>query len=186
MKEYILLPLVLGVLLLPALSQSQQPAAPTAWKIRFDRLNTEDGLSQNGVRAILQDRRGFLWFGTYDGLNRYDGYTFKIYRSKPGEPNSLSQKTVFCLLEDKDGMIWIGTAGGLDRFDPTTETFTHYRHDPANPNRLSEHLALSLHQARDGMIWIGTVGQGVNRLDPSAGALGKTARGRSGSGHQAD
>ena len=171
MKKYILLPLVLGVLLLPALSQSQQPAAPTAWKIRFDRLNTESGLSQNGVRAILQDRRGFLWFGTYDGLNRYDGYRFKIYRSKPGEPNSLSQKTVFCLLEDKDGMIWIGTAGGLDRFDPTTETFTHYRHDPDNPNSLSENLALSLHQDRDGMIWIGTVGQGVNRLDPNTGAF---------------
>ena len=119
----------------------------------------------------MQDRRGFLWFGTYDGLNRYDGYRFKIYRSKPGEPNSLSQKTVFCLLEDKDGMIWIGTAGGLDRFDPTTETFAHYRHNPANPNSLSENLALSLHQDRDGMIWIGTVGQGVNRLDPKTGAF---------------
>jgi len=171
MKKYIARFFVSLLMLVPLLTHAEPIEHPTAWKIRFNRLNTENGLSQNGVRTILQDRRGFLWFGTYDGLNRYDGYTFKIYRSKPGEPNSLSQKTVFCLMEGRDGMIWIGTAGGLDRFDPQTETFTHYRHDPANPNSLSENLALSLHQDRDGMIWIGTVGQGVNRLDPTTGAF---------------
>ena len=171
MKKYIAWFFISVILLIPFSSCAEPIERPAAWKIRFDRLNTENGLSQNGVRAILQDRRGFLWFGTYDGLNRYDGYAFKIYRSKPGEPNSLSQKTIFSLLEDRDGMIWIGTAGGLDRFDPTTETFTHYRHDPANPNSLSENLALSLHQDRDGMIWIGTVGEGVNRLNPKTGAL---------------
>ena len=113
---------------------------------------------------MLQDRRGFIWIGTYNGLNRYDGYRFKTYKPDPKNPNSLGGLFVSALFEDRSGILWIGTDQGLNRFDPATERFTHFRADPNNPNGLSgfpEHIT----QDRDGMLWLATH-NGLDRLVP--------------------
>ncbi|MBK9600612.1 MAG: hypothetical protein IPO36_02035 [Anaerolineales bacterium] len=104
--------------------------------VRFEHLTIEDGLSQNAGLAIFQDSRGYLWIGTQDGLNRYDGYGFKIYKHDPDDPNSLSHNSILSMGEDKNGSLWIGTwGGGLNRYDPATETFTRYLTDPEAPGK---------------------------------------------------
>jgi ligand-binding sensor domain-containing protein/signal transduction histidine kinase len=134
--------------------------------IRFTHLSTEHGLSQSRVDHMLQDRRGFIWIGTYNGLNRYDGYRFKTYKPDPDDPNRLDGLFVSALFEDRSGALWIGTDQGLNRFDPATERFAHFRADPDNPHDLSgfpEHIT----QDRDGMLWLATH-NGLDRLDPSS------------------
>lgn len=134
--------------------------------IRFERLSIEDGLSQSSVYSILQDNRGFMWFGTDDGLNRYDGYTFTIYRHDPENPHSLSNNVVRALYEDRAGMLWIGTeGGGLNVFDRNTEQFKHYRHDPDSPGSLSHDTVGTIYEDRNGTLWIGSWGGGLNSFD---------------------
>jgi hypothetical protein len=100
--------------LAPQIVAPQRPNAV----IRFQKISLEEGLSQGIVNVILQDQRGFIWFGTQDGLNRYDGYNFKVYKTNPEDPTSLSDNWVESLFEDKDGYIWIGTyQGGLNKYD---------------------------------------------------------------------
>jgi len=94
---------------------------------RFEHLNLEDGLSQNSVFSILQDQQGFLWFATEDGLNKFDGYQFKIYRHELGNSSSLSDNFITALHQDSSGYIWIGTENGLNRFDPVSETFRNWK-----------------------------------------------------------
>jgi signal transduction histidine kinase/ligand-binding sensor domain-containing protein len=133
--------------------------------IKFDRISLDQGLSQSVVLSILQDSKGFMWFGTQDGLNRYDGYEFLVYKPDPEDPDSLSGGFVAALLEDSSGALWIGTSGaGLDRFDPETGRFTHFRHDPDDPHSLGSNTVLSLFEDRDGVLWVGTDGGGLNRL----------------------
>ena len=104
--------------------------------LRFTHLTTNDGLSQGYVVDILQDRRGFMWFATRDGLNRYDGYNFVVYKHDPKDPGSLSSNFLQDLMEDDQGKLWVATNTGVNRFDPTTERFTRYLHDPDNPDTL--------------------------------------------------
>src|SRR5271165_2281654 len=89
--------------------------------VKFTHLTTNDGLSDNRINSILQDRRGFMWFATEDGLNRYDGNTFVVYKNNPGDPNTLSASLIQSVIEGGNGDLWIGTWGGLDKFEPTTE-----------------------------------------------------------------
>lgn len=133
--------------------------------IRFERISTERGLSNNTPKCILQDKTGFLWFGTRDGLNRYDGYTFKIYRHEPGNSNSLSHNNIWCLHADKERILWIGTDEGLNRFDPRNGTFKRYVHKAGENNSLSNNIVFSIHEDRSGALWIGTE-RGLNRFDP--------------------
>ncbi len=170
LKKVTILTLTLLILFSPssppthAQGGSSPPAKPA---IRFRHITTEEGLSQGTVLNIIKDRRGFLWFGTRGGLNRYDGYEFKTYQHDPDDPNSVGGNFVGNLLEDRDGMIWIGTiSGGLTKFNPGTETFTRYQHDPGNPNSLGSNTVKSLYQDRAGNIWIGTKFGGLNKLDP--------------------
>ena len=130
-------------------------------------LTSDDGLSQNRIYSILQDRRGFMWFATQDGLNRYDGNTFVVYKNNPDDPNTLSTSLIQSLIEDGHGYLWIGTWGGLDKFDPTTERFTHYRYNPDNPNSISGDAIKSIAQDSRGYLWVGTVDEGLNKLDPA-------------------
>ncbi|MCP4155421.1 MAG: response regulator [bacterium] len=136
--------------------------------IDFEHISVEQGLSQSTVVSIFQDSRGFLWFGTESGLNRYDGYNFIVYKPETGNPNSLSANYARAIIEDRLGFLWIGTlGGGLDKFDPKLETFTHYRNETGNPNSLSNDLIVTLFEDSNGLLWIGTHGGGVNRFDPT-------------------
>ncbi len=136
--------------------------------LEFERISLEQGLSQSVVTCILQDRKGFMWFGTMDGLNKYDGYGFTIYKHDPQNGNSLSDNSITALYEDRFGMLWIGTRDGLNRFDRITERFTRYRHDPANPHGLSHNNIAALvedHVNAEAGLWIGTTGGGLNWFD---------------------
>ena len=134
--------------------------------IRFERISLEQGLSQSVVLCILQDSRGFMWFGTQDGLNRYDGYEFTVYKHDPENPNSLSDNFVQAIYKDQSGALWIGTNGrGLDRFDRGTEQFTHYPNDPDDPHSLSNNDVQTIYEDQSGVLWIGTNGGGLNRFD---------------------
>ena len=126
--------------------------------MRFRHLTIEDGLSQNAVNALLQDRQGFIWIGTQDGLNRYDGYTFTVYRHDPFDPATLSSSYVTALGEEADGTLWVGTlAGGLNRLDPDTGTVIRYA------NTAQYHVTAIAEDPR-GDLWVGTNGGGVLRL----------------------
>ena len=122
--------------------------------IKFDRISLEQGLSQSTINCILQDRYGFMWFGTQDGLNRYDGYNFTVYRHVADDPNSLSANYVWSLYEDKDGALWIATdGGGLDRFDRDTGKFAHYQAG-STPDTLTTNFIRVVYQDRAGMLWV--------------------------------
>ena len=133
--------------------------------LRFDHISIEQGLSQSAVLVIFQDSRGFLWFGTQDGLNRYDGYNFKIYKPDPDVPSSLSDRAITSIVEDKDGYLWIGTQlGGLNRYDPSTEKFVHYLHDDSNPTSLGDNHINVLYLDKTNNLWIGTT-DGLDLFD---------------------
>ncbi len=133
--------------------------------LKFQHLSLKEGLSQSTVNAILQDSKGFMWFGTQDGLNKYDGYKFTIYQHEPQNAKSLSHNEVFTLYEDSVGTLWIGTnGGGLNQFDRRQNNFIHYLHDPKNPNSLSHNTVLSIHEDDTGMLWIST-NDGLNQFD---------------------
>ncbi|MEJ2507691.1 MAG: two-component regulator propeller domain-containing protein, partial [Ignavibacteriaceae bacterium] len=96
---------------------------------------SENGLSQNTVHYILQDNDGFMWFATEDGLNKYDGYNFTIYKNDPHDKNSISDNFIWTIYQDKSGILWIGTnSGGLCRFDREKDRFISFKNDPSNPN----------------------------------------------------
>lgn len=133
--------------------------------IRFKQLTIEDGLSQITALSIIQDKHGFIWFGTQDGLNRYDGYEFKVFRHEAGNKNSLSNNYIWSVYEDTDGIIWIGTfGGGLNRFDPTTESFQHFKHDENNENTISSNDVFGITEYPEGILWLRT-GNGVSKFD---------------------
>jgi ligand-binding sensor domain-containing protein/signal transduction histidine kinase len=133
------------------------PYPGPAAQIRFTHLDLEDGLSQSVVNCILQDNQGFIWIGTQDGLNRYDGYAFKVYRPDPGDPNSLSDRWINALFQDSRGMLWIGTRqGGLNRYDPQSGQFTHFMHSPLDPNSLVDDRVQAISEDQSGQLWVGT------------------------------
>jgi signal transduction histidine kinase/ligand-binding sensor domain-containing protein/DNA-binding NarL/FixJ family response regulator len=141
--------------------------AGTPASLRFRHLTTDDGLPHNRVEAILQDRRGFMWLGTADGLTRYDGYRFVTYNHDPKVPGSLGSNMVSALLEDQAGMLWVGTReGGLDHFDPSTLAFSHYRHNPGAPGSLGGNDVSALAYDLAGNLWVGTNRQ-IDRFDPA-------------------
>lgn len=134
--------------------------------LQFERISLESGLSQSTVNAIIQDKYGFMWFGTEDGLNRYDGYSFKIYQHIPGNENSLCNNFITALCVDNEGGIWIGTdGGGVCRFDPVSESFKRYVHNPDDSTGVKNNIILSLLCDHNGNIWFGTWGSGVSVLD---------------------
>lgn len=145
-------------------------APASAQDITLPRLTTSDGLSQSTIQAILQDRNGFMWFATSDGLNRYDGYEFVVYNHDPQNPNSPGSELISCLYEDAEGYLWLcAGSAGLDRFDPVTGSFTHYRHDPADSGSLSSDDVAFVQPADDGHLWVGTLQNGLNLFDPATG-----------------
>jgi signal transduction histidine kinase/ligand-binding sensor domain-containing protein len=134
--------------------------------IRFSRLSTAQGLSQTQANEIVQDDQGFMWFGTQYGLDRYDGYEFKVFTQDPARASSLSCVYIHSLFKDRSGSLWVGCDQFLDRFDSLHETFTHYRIDAGEvANYVSQ-----ISQDRTGMLWLAT-GSGLFRLNPDTGQI---------------
>lgn len=137
--------------------------------INFKNLSTEDGLSNNSVQAIIQDTQGFMWFGTLDGLNKYDGYEFRIFRHNKNSTTSLGDNNVLSLYEDSSGYLWIGTASGLDRLDRETGNFIHYQLQLPDPNNISEAGVQAILKDRSGRLWVGTKGGGLYQYNNRKG-----------------
>ena len=98
----------------------------------------EEGLSNSFVNCLIQDRTGFIWFGTDDGLNRFDGYEVKVYRNNPNDKVSISENIIWALWEDHSGNIWIGTkSGGLNKYDPVNDKFKHWELDSASSEEIN-------------------------------------------------
>jgi PAS domain S-box-containing protein len=153
--------LILFILVFVGGLYTPTPVHAQALMPRFTHLASEQGLSHNIVRCILQDSQGFMWFGTSDGLNKYDGYTFTVYRHRRSDPASLSDNTVTALYEDRTGTLWIGTAMGLDSLAGGAMRFTHY---PAVAEQIG-----AIYEDAAGILWIGTEGSGLFRYDRAAG-----------------
>jgi len=111
MRRFILFLPILMILavLQPVSAQSGGTTFAPGAHVRFEHLTIDDGLSQNAGLALLQDHQGYLWIGTQDGLNRYDGYTLTQFKYDPEEPTSLSHNSIIALYEDADGFLWVGT-----------------------------------------------------------------------------
>lgn len=136
-----------------------------AQQVYFKHLTGDNGLSQNFVSCILQDQKGFMWFGTKDGLNRYDGYAFVVYQHNPFDTTTVSDNFITALYEDSRGYIWIGTLnGGLNRFDRRKEIFHHIHYASTISDSIYIDGIKSIVEDSVGNIWIGTKGEGVFRL----------------------
>lgn len=131
--------------------------------IAFRRFSVTEGLSQSIVYCTFQDNQGFLWFGTEDGLNRYDGYEFSVLRRHENKTNSLSHNDIRFIHQDRGGLLWIGTFhGGLNRYDPVTGTFTRFKKRSGDPDSLSDDVVQAVYEDASGTLWFGT-GDGLNR-----------------------
>jgi ligand-binding sensor domain-containing protein/signal transduction histidine kinase/DNA-binding NarL/FixJ family response regulator len=132
--------------------------AQTLEKFTFDHLGVEEGLSQSTVFAITQDADGFMWFGTRDGLNRYDSRSIKTYRHEAGNTHSLSSNSVHCLLVDSRQQLWVGTNDGINLYHTDTDNFTRSKLNPDSEEGLHSNHIAAIHETRNGAIWIGTHG----------------------------
>ncbi|MBD2755260.1 hybrid sensor histidine kinase/response regulator transcription factor [Spirosoma validum] len=129
----------------------------------FHFFDIQSGLAQNTVLSITQDARGFLWFGTPEGLSRYDSRSFKTYTNDPTNPTSISYNRISSSLSDTHHTLWIGTFKGLNKYKPESDSFQRYFHDPENKKSLSNDRIFCLYEDRKGTKWIGT-DNGLNRL----------------------
>lgn len=134
--------------------------------LKFRHLSINDGLSHSNVRGILQDRQGFMWFSTDDGLDKYDGYKFTVYKNDPNDSTSLGHNGLWRIMEDRNGNIWAATWGsGLDMFHYASEKFIHHRHNKQDPNSISDDFIYCVFEDHEGNIWAGTKTGGLNMLD---------------------
>jgi len=132
----------------------------------FQQISVEEGLSTSETLCAFQDSRGFMWIGTHDGLNKFDGYKFTTYKKSERNPNSLNDNIIWSINETKGGTLWIGTNnGGLNKFDRETEKFTNYVYNPNNPNATyMHHRITSIAIDEDGMIWF--TSRGLVKFNP--------------------
>lgn len=136
---------------------------------QFTHLTVNDGLSQSQAYSILQDSHGYLWIGTQDGLNRFDGYELKVYKNDPFDSTTLTHNWVWSIEEDNDQNLWIGTFQGLCKYDRRTDRFQQFYHDPKDPTSISGNRTNNVIKDKRGRIWISSWGNGLNLLDPVTG-----------------
>lgn len=151
-------------LLLPVLMMLAGPLQAADYPIRY--LGIENGLSNNAVVTIFQDNKGFMWFGTYDGLNRYDGYRFKIYRNKIGDSSSLTDNGIWTIDQDGASRLWIGGRKGVCLLHPFNDRFSTVSYVPTGKRR-AEKLTDNIHVIRSDkkdVILIGTENNGLLRF----------------------
>ncbi len=127
-------------------------------------ITAENGLSQNSINCIYQDGKGFMWFGTQDGLNRYDGYEMISFRHDPADSNSISHSWIWDIIEDKDDNLWIATWHGLNRYNPHTNKFTVFLPDSTDPGAILGDRPAAVCEDLSGNIWVGTWGGGLNKF----------------------
>jgi len=130
-------------------------------KMQFRHLTTNEGLSHRYVRCMIQDNQGFMWFGTFDGLNRYDGYHFKVYRYQDNDSTSIPSNIIFSLYKDRAENLWIGTIDGLCRYDPGKDAFIRYLKE-------YRHSVQSIYEDSHGNICVGTAEAGLFLLNPNS------------------
>ena len=134
--------------------------------IRLGHITIEQGLSQSTVNCIAQDSTGFLWFGTQDGLDRYDGYSFQVYKPVPDNFTSISDNYIECIFVDRLGIMWVGTDNGLNRYNSFNDTFTTFQNKPDDQSSISSNYITSISGDRNNNLWIGT-NNGLDCLDRS-------------------
>ena len=132
---------------------------------KFTHINISQGISNSTIETIYQDSKGYMWFGTRDGLNRYDGYQVKVFKNQSNDPKSISNNFIKCIYEDAYHNLWIGTTNGLNRFNPYKNTFERYKHNPLNKESLSGNDINCLYTDKRGTLWVGTNGGGLSRFD---------------------
>ncbi|WP_276373649.1 two-component regulator propeller domain-containing protein [Chryseolinea sp. H1M3-3] len=142
-------------------------AFPQQSNLKFEHIGLNEGLSQSNITCILQDSRGFMWFGTRDGLNKYDGYTITVYKNEEENRNSISADYIRDIIEDSKGNLWIATlGGGLNMFDRQKEKFIRFTNDPKNSKSISSMLINTLEEDDKGNIWVGTDDLGLELFNP--------------------
>jgi len=132
--------------------------------IHFKHLTTNHGLSHSHVRCIIQDIQGFMWFGTFDGLNIYDGYDFTVYRNKLNDPNSVTSNVIRSIYEDSQGNLWIATMQGLCLYDKKRDLFINYNRE--NGYNLDSFDIRNVFKDSKGNLWIGSTENGLYLFDP--------------------
>ena len=158
----------------PASAPSLLPLEFGVQNLKFEHISIEQGLSQNTANCILQDSYGFIWIGTDQGLNKYDGYGFTTYKHDPDDPNSLSHNRIWSIFEDQSSELWVGTfGGGLNKFDRVTEQFTRYDADDFQ-NVTDEpvefrNVVWAIDEFPAGVLWIATYGGGLVKFELETG-----------------
>ncbi|SDF45493.1 ligand-binding sensor domain-containing protein [Cellulophaga baltica] len=131
----------------------------------LEKVGIENGLSSNYPTCVIEDSRGFIWIGSNNGLNRYDGYQSKIFKYDPNDSNTISENWITSLLEDKEGNIWIGTeGGGLNHYNTTTDVITRFTHKKNDSTSISSNVVHRIYEDSQSRLWLGTK-NGLNLLD---------------------
>ncbi|WP_461451588.1 two-component regulator propeller domain-containing protein [Mucilaginibacter sp.] len=162
-RNFFIYIVTISILIHPGLSFSQ------SHQLHFDHLKTGSGLSDLNPTCILQDSRGFIWIGTCNGLNRYDGYKFLVFKNNSNDATSISNNYIRDIAEDKNGNIWVATIGGLNMFNRKTDRFYRFVHDDKNPKSLSDNFINKITFDISGKLWVATELDGLNLLDPKTG-----------------
>ena len=133
--------------------------------LKFKHINYEQGLSNSTIEAITQDSRGFIWIGTRDGLNKYNGYTMSVYLNKPGDKQSISENYIQYLYEDSQKTLWVCTTNGLNKYNQKTNNFKSYIGSPGLSESLSNNNITCILEDHNGQLWVSTKGGGINIFD---------------------
>ena len=159
-REQVAIPVVLLTLFCSTLFSQE---------LKFNHITSAEGLSQAVVNCVVKDKKGFMWFGTQDGLNRYDGYTITVFRHDPEDPNSLTDNFINCLYVDEHNTLWVGTNSGLDAYNSTNNIFSHYDAS-AKSHNVNDNTIRAIFPDKDGSIWLGTE-MGLMHFDPAKGSF---------------
>ena len=142
-----------------SLIRAQEP------EFKSDQIIPRHGLSQSTVNSILQDRNGLMWFGTWDGLNKYNGYDFTVFRPVAGDSTSISNNVIRIIFEDSNGDLWIGTERGLNKYSQEADNFTRYYSSNEDTATISDNVVLAIIEDSKNQLWIGTKGGGLCRYN---------------------
>ncbi|POY39199.1 hybrid sensor histidine kinase/response regulator [Solitalea longa] len=134
--------------------------------LKFNHINHEQGLTNSTIETIVQDAYGFIWIGTRDGLNRYDGYKMKTYRNTANDTTSLSDNYIKYLYLDKSKTLWIGTTNGLNQYNSLKNSFIIFKHEEGNATSIASNNITCMQEDRKGLLWIGTNGGGLSIYQP--------------------